>query len=280
MTELFRSTLAASGLALAACVFATTLAAAEPATDHGPPPQTVLLRAQVGADGKVRSGKPLDPKALPVLVQAAQEVAGKLAFTPARKDGRAVASETTLVLKLGFEPKAGGGYGIRLLRAQNGPSVLDVGRARPPRVSRSNGGLILVGVDLRADGSVDSESLKVEKIELRLPSEFDQAQYEKAARTSLEDTRFALDKVDGVEIPSRIELAYMFNGGPAKRPGRGKSEEPEKAPEPPSLTATSKVAGVELSKIDYTAPANQDPAQVTTGSGSSGPRRLPASPSR
>ena len=249
--------LLALGMALAAPAFA-----AAPA-QKAPPPQSLALRVQVGADGKVASATALDPLAVPVLVQAAKEVAGKLAFAPARKEGRAVASETTMVLTLGFEPKAEGGFGIRLLRAQNGPSVVDVGRARPPRVSKSNGGRILVGVDLRADGTVDSASFEVENVELRVPSDFDQAQYEKAARNSLEDTRFQLDKVDGVDTPSRIEVAFVFNGGPKKKPGRGgggddEDAEPEapdgQAPEAPSLTATSKVAGVELPKIDYAAP--------------------------
>jgi hypothetical protein len=242
----------ALGMALAAPAFAAPAAAAKP-----PPPQSVALRVQVGADGKVASASALDPQAVPVLVQAAKEMAGKLSFSPARKDGRAVSSETTMVLSLGFEPKPEGGFGIRLLRAQNGPSVVDIGRARPPRLSSDNGGLVLVGVDLRADGSVDAASFQVEKVELRVPSGFDQAQYEKAARKSLEDTRFILDKVDGVDTPSRIELAFVFNGGPGKRAARGPEDErgePEQASEPPSLSATSKVAGVELSKIDYTAP--------------------------
>jgi hypothetical protein len=219
----------------------------------------VLLRVQVGADGKVQgTAKSLDPHALPVIVQAAQQVAGKLTFAPATKGGRPVASETTLVVTLGFEPQAGGGFGISVLRAQNGPSVVALGKAQPPKVPRTNGGLIVVGADLRADGSVDAETFKVEKAELRVPSEFDQSQYEKAARVSLKDTRFMLDKVDGIEIPSRISVALVFNGGAAKRSVSNDSENREKDKEaremPPALTAVSKIEGVTLPKIDYNAP--------------------------
>ena len=257
-TSRLRSALLGLGAAFALAALAAPLAAA-PAAAHVPPPQTVLLRVQVGPDGKVLSATPLPSETLPVVVQAAQNVATKLTFAPASKDGRPVQSETTLVLTLGFVPKEGGGYGVSLQRAVNGPNVVEIGRAQPPKVPRSNGGLILVGADLRADGTVDADSFKVEKVELRVPSEFDQAQYEKAARVSLKDTRFRLDKVDNVEIPARISVAYMFNGGAAKRSLSDDAENREKDKEasatPPSLSATSRIEGVVLPKIDYTAPA-------------------------
>ena len=232
------------------------LAAAEPAkVPHVPPPQTVLLRVQVGADGKVLGAKPLDPNAMPVIVQAAQGFANKLVFTPASKDGRPVPSETTLVLTLGFEAQ-NGGFGVNLQRAQNGPSVVALGKANAPKTPRSNGAVIVVGADLRADGSIDIDTFKVEKAELRVPSEFDQSQYEKAARTSLKDTRFMLDKVDGIEIPSRLSVPFLFNGGAAKRPRGEREEDMAKDREPalPALSATSKIEGVVLPRIDYTAP--------------------------
>jgi hypothetical protein len=261
-TSRLRAALLALGFACASLSFVPTAAiaaAAAAAAAHAPPPQNVLLRVQVGADGKVQgTPKSLDPNTLPVLVQSAQQVAGKLAFTPATKNGRAVASETTLVVTLGFEAKESGGYGISVLRALNGPSVVELGRAQPPKVPRSNGGLVVVGADLRADGTVDADTFQVEKAELRVPSEFDQAQYEKAARISLKDTRFMLDKVDGIETPSRISVAFMFNGGAAKRSVSNEAENREKDKEaretPPALTAVSRIDGVTLPKIDYTAP--------------------------
>jgi hypothetical protein len=261
-TSRLRAALLALGFACASLSFGPTAAiaaAAAAAAAPAPPPQNVLLRVQVGADGKVQgTPKSLDPNTLPVLVQSAQQVAGKLAFTPATKNGRAVASETTLVVTLGFEAKESGGYGISVLRALNGPSVVELGRAQPPKVPRSNGGLVVVGADLRADGTVESDTFKVENAELRVPSEFDQAQYEKAARISLKDTRFMLDKVDGIETPSRISVAFMFNGGAAKRSVSNEAENREKDKEaretPPALTAVSRIDGVTLPKIDYTAP--------------------------
>jgi hypothetical protein len=257
-----RPALLALGLACATLAVAPMAAlATEPAAAaaHAPPPQNVLLRVQIGADGKVQgTPKSLDPHAVPVVVQAAQQVAGKLSFAPATKNGRPVASETTLVVTLGFEAKEGGGFGISVLRALNGPSVVELGRAQPPKVPRSNGGLVMVGADLRADGTVDADTFRVEKVELRVPSEFDQAQYEKAARIALKDTRFLLDKVDGIETPSRISVAFMFNGGAARRSVSNEAENREKDKEaretPPALTAVSRIEGVTLPKIDYSAP--------------------------
>ena len=251
-----RAALLAVGLALAALAGTPApVLAAEPAAVHVPPPQNVLLRVHVNAEGKVVSSSPLDENTMPVILQAAQQIASKLTFTPARKNGRATVSETTLVVTLGFEAQPAGGFGISLLRAQNGPSVVEIGKAQSPKVPKTNGGIVVVGADLRADGSVDIDSFKVEKVELRVPSEFDQSQYEKAARVSLKDTRFMLDKVDGIEIPSRIAVAFMFNGGAEKRDERRGEGEAKEKPTPPSMTATSKIEGIELSKIDYTAPA-------------------------
>ena len=251
-TSRLRAALLAPALVIAVAglgaspVFAADQAAAADA--RLPAPQMVLMRVQVGADGHVRSANLLDPSIVPAIGGAAQAVAKKLTFAPATKEGRPVPSETSLVVTLGFEHQ-GAGFGIKLLRAQNGPSVVAVGKAQQPKTPKSNGAMVLVGADLRPDGSVDIESFKVERSELRVPSEFDQSQYEKAARLSLKDTRFMLDTVDGIGIPSRISVPFLFNGG-AGKPREGEAPAPT-----PSLTATSRIEGIVLPKIDYTAPA-------------------------
>jgi hypothetical protein len=243
-------------LGLAAAGAAGVAAAAETAA---PPPQNIVLRVQVDAAGKVTASKPLDPNAIPALAQAAQDIAGKLQFTPARKGGRGVPSETSLSLTLALEPRAGGGFGIGLRRAQNGPSVVELGKSQPPKVSaKENGGVVVVGVDLRPDGSCDMETFKEEKVELRVPSTFAGERFVEAARNALKGTRFLLDKVDGIETPSRISVPFQFNGGSARHePGEeaGHARAPKAEAAPPSLTAVSRIEGVELPKIDYTAPA-------------------------
>jgi hypothetical protein len=259
-----RAALLGLGLALAAFAGAIApLRAAEPAA-HVPRPQMVFLRVQVGPDGKIVSSTSLDPNAAPVLVKTAQQLADKLVFAPASKEGRAVASETTLVMTLAFALKDGG-FAVTLKRAQNGPNALAVGSFQQPKVNpRENGGVITVSADLRADGSVDMETFKVDKAELRVPASFAQEQFEKSARAAMKGARFQLDKVDGIEVPSRVSVPFSFNGGAAKRkPGeddleiehgehaaKGKGERPPT----PLISATSRIEGIVLPKLDYTAP--------------------------
>jgi hypothetical protein len=255
------------GLALAGLVATVPerAAAAEKAPDSMHlRPQMVFLRVQVGPDGKIGSSNSLDPNTAPVLVQTAQQVLAKVNFAPATKDGRAVASETSLVMTLAFVPQ-NGGFGVTLKRAQNGPNALQVGAFQQPKVNRrENGGVITVSADLRADGTVDMETYKVDKAELRVPATFAQEQFEKAARFAMKGAKFQLDKVDGVEIPSRVTVPFTFNGGAMKptRGERGDDEEQDegkdkdgaKRPPRPLISATSLIEGVVLPKYDYTAP--------------------------
>lgn len=239
-------------------------AAATAGADAGaaapPRPQLVGLRVSVDAAGKVQSATPIDPAVLPALNSAAGEIARKLTFTPARKDGRAVASETTLSVTLALEPKANGQYGLVLRRAHNGPTLLAIGKSIPPRYQqgKENGALVVVGANLRADGSLDMDSLKTERMELRVPSTFAEARYLDVVKNSLQGSRFQLDKVDGVEIPSRLSIPFRFGGGPTKpKPG----DEPRRGAAPPreddlpALSAVSSIPGVELPQIRYEAPA-------------------------
>ena len=252
------ATLALAGPAVAAEPAKTGAAAA-------PPAQQALLRVTVGADGRVQGARSLDPKTPAAVLQAATEIAGKLQFTPATKNGRATASETSLALTLALVPRAGGGYGMSLRRAQGGPSLVASGRL-VPRVGRDNGALVIAGADLLADGSVDMKTFKAEKTELRVPSSFAEQRFVEAARTMLKDARFLLDKVDGVEVPAHISMPMVFNGGPRRHEReQGEGGEYGERPAPmhldteeqdlPSMTAVSRVEGISLPKIDYQAPA-------------------------
>lgn len=260
MSPFFRNALL-SALVLSPAI---ALADADAGAAAPPRPQLIGLRVAVDAAGKVQSATPIDPSALAALNSAAGEIARKLSFTPARKDGRAVASETTLSLTLALEPRASGQYGLALKRAHNGPSLLAIGKAIPPRYQqgKENGALVVVGANLRADGSIDMDSLKTERMELRVPSTFAEARYLDVVKNSLHGSRFQLDKVDGVEIPSRLSIPFLFGGGPTKpKPG----DEPRRGAPPsqeaglPGLTAVSSIPGVELPQIRYEAPAKPSP---------------------
>ena len=264
MTRLLRC------LLLAGCIFAALPATATAPAAAGDPdrlrPQFIGLRVTVDAAGKVQAAQPLDAQALPGLNRAGEEIARKLSFQPARKNGVPVASETTLSLALALEPRGDGQFGLQLKRAQNGPTLLAVGKSEPPRYQqgRENGALVVVGVNLQADGRPDMASLAKEHMELRVASEFAEARYLDAATKALRGSRFQLDKVDGVDIPAHISVPFRFGGGPKKaEPGQEESKrghKPDQDMDLPSMNALSLVAGVELAKIDYTAPAK--PAAV------------------
>jgi hypothetical protein len=266
----------AASACLAVVALAAGFAAAPPARAAEPKspgssvemPRYVFLHVGVDADGKVQTATSMDPNAVPALVAAATEIAHKLQFAPARKNGRPVASETSLTVVLALVPHEGGGFGIALKGARNGPSVLAIGKYQQPKVNRAeNGGTVIAGADLRADGTVDMETFKIEKVDMRVPATFAQEQFEKAARFAMKDARFQLEKVDGVEIPAHVSVPFSFNGGAKKhKPGdegdddeggyakAGKDKDKAAHEPPPSLTAVSKIEGIDLPKIDYTAP--------------------------
>jgi hypothetical protein len=76
-----------------------------------------------------------------------------------------------------------------------------------------------------------------------VPASFAQEQFEKAARFAMKDARFQLDKVDGIEIPSRISVPFQFNGGPGKHEPdderEGSDEGKGERPPTPLISATS-----------------------------------------
>ncbi len=256
MSPFFRNLVLGMGL------LAPTLCSADKPAQaaDAPRPQSIALRVTVDAAGKVQSATPIDASVLPALNQAGAEIARKLTFSPARKEGRPVSSETTLSLTLALEARADGQFGLQLKRAQNGPSLLAIGKSTPPRYQqgKENGALAVVGADLRADGSIDMESLKTERMELRVPSTFAEKRYLETIKNSLRGSRFQLDKVDGVEIPARLSIPFRFGGGPEK-PKDGEDSRrggpAARVDELPALTAVSSIPGVELAKIVFAAPS-------------------------
>lgn len=233
------------------------------------PAQTISLRVTVDAAGKVQSAQPSDRSTAAGMSQAASGFARKLTLAPARKDGVAVASETSLSLTVAIESRADGRFGVRLTRAINGPGVLTVGKMAPPHYvhGNENGALVVVGIALRADGTPDMGTLATEHMELRVPSKFAEARYLDSIATSLRGSRFELDKVDGASIPVHVSVSYRFGGGPGKLKVVEYEEMrghvlPEDV-EVPFWNAVSLVPGVELARIDYQAPAKMDAAAET-----------------
>jgi hypothetical protein len=239
-----------------AWLLAAPAAAAPPEASPAARSEIIVYRVAVGADGRVTSARPFDPAA--PMADIGQGFASRLVFTPAQKDGRAAASTTCATLHISAEPKPDKTYGVRLLRAVNAPCLLDVGSALPPRVNRGeNGGRIVLGANLLPDGRVDAGSITLESAELRVPQPGTQARYEDHARLTLRGSRFELDTVDGAPVTVHVSAPFEYGGGPGKRkPGEDRKRgAPPETPKLPSWNATSTVPGVQVPKIDYTAPA-------------------------
>jgi TonB family protein len=232
---------------------------AMPAQEH-----MIGVRVAVDAAGKVTSARPSDPAAIPALNQAATEIARKLAFDAATKDGVAVPSETTLFLLLALEPKDKGQFGIRLKKAQTGPDRIKSAPLMSPNYQqRDRSALVVVNIDLRLDGTVNPDSIKAETMKLKVKSSFAEARYLDAITASLRESRFVLDKVAGVDIPVRLTLPYKFGGdGGGGRRGRdedafdaGKNDGDASADKPaPEMKSESLVTGITLPKVRFMAP--------------------------
>lgn len=257
MTKLQGLRAALLALALAAPAAAETGASGGP-----PPPQTIVLKVGVDAAGKVQTTASLDPQAVPAYLQAAEGYARRLVFTPAKKGGAAAPSETYLSLVIAAEPVGEGKYGLKLLRANNGPGVASLGKMVVPKYQpRGGNATIVVSVEVDAQGKPNMDSFKPESVQLRDPNSFAEARYLDAIRNSVKHSVFVPDKVAGAPVPSRITLPFRFGMGgdkPAKgdeEGGRGKTPKAFDPSNQPTMQGTSVQPDVELPKIDYKAPA-------------------------
>ena len=230
------------------------------------PPQMIALKVSVDSAGKVVAVKASDALAAAGLNRAAEAFARKLVFTPARKAGKTVSSETGLTVAIVLEPVGEGRFAPRLRRAFNGPGLLHMGKIEPPKYQgRQGGALVVVAVNVGADGVPEPATQTTERMELRDPNKFAEARYLDAVSMSVRASRFELDKVDGQVVPSRLSLPYQFGGGAAKRP-EGNNKRGAKPPSidlasMPVMTAVSAVPGIELAKLDYKAPEPAAPAK-------------------
>lgn len=248
--------------------------AAKPTPAPVPQEHMIGVRVSVDAAGKVTNAQPSDPAAIAALNQAATEIARKLPFDPATKDGVATTSETSLFLLLALEPKANGQFGIRLKKAISGPDRSKSAPLIPPSYQQrgDRSAMIVISVDLRPDGSVDPATIKPVSMELKVKSSFAEARYLDAITASLRDSQYILDKVAGTDVPARLTLPYKFGaGGQRQRAGEEDADEKDKAKDgkpvekkpTPEMRAESLVPGVTLPKVRFTAPPESPPASST-----------------
>jgi hypothetical protein len=196
---------------LAINLFLASLTAAA-ATAPVPPEKVVGLRVAVAADGKLLSTRPIDPSLSSALIQAATDFARKLQFRPATREGRPVASETTLHLTLGFDKNGEGKYSVRLKDADIGPSVRSLVPPRfpLPEMRRHIQAIVVLEFSLLDDGHADPTSIKLAEFRSTGAGNGVERRFFEAATASLALSRFDLDSVDGVLVKQRGLMTYTF----------------------------------------------------------------------
>jgi hypothetical protein len=219
------------------------------------PPQMVVFRVSVDAGGHVVAATPLDERAAPALRQAAEAYARKLVFTPARKGGAPVPSQTHLSLVLATRPAGDGRFTLYLERAISGPGVSKL--ALPPKPKLRGEGqhaTVIARVNVGANGEPDMASFEPVSVKLREDFGSSEARFYDAVRVSVRHTRFLPDLVDGTPVPARLTLPYRFGRGGDKPPdgeGRGRDAPPPDPGEQPVMQAESLDPDIQLPKVDY-----------------------------
>lgn len=178
-----------------------------------------LARVSVDASGRVTDTefvRPVPPELAPLVAAAAATVP----FEPATRDGVPVPSRTALALRLRFLPD-GDQLRTELLSIEGGATA--VVKTRPPAFPASLAGndflrlLALVAVTVRADGSVDLDASRVDRVELhRANDEVEAARggqvrdVRKAIERVLPEWRFIVEEVDGVAVGTTVQVPVTF----------------------------------------------------------------------
>ena len=176
----------------------------------------VAARVSVDAEGRVDGVEILDPIPAP-LERLVESAARRLEFEPARRDGRAVASRTTLRFDVRFTP---GEPGKQLARVE-GATTEVAWRKRhvvpwPRGAGRDGyGAWVLADLALRPDGSVDGGASRVEDVVLVsergvVEDEVYRRIFERAVLRSLGRWSAVPEELEGAPVAARVKVAVTF----------------------------------------------------------------------
>jgi TonB family protein len=112
------------------------------------------------ADGKVEGLKPINPEYLPEVSRQLEPIIRAWHFTPGKVDGHPVATETTLGVRVAFEPESAesGRYRVRIASASTGGTFGHVVAPHYPTVSQKahQEGAVILWVNYDANGAITS----------------------------------------------------------------------------------------------------------------------------
>lgn len=124
------------------------------------PPPDVFLSWSVGLDekGTITSLEAVSPEYMPALQTRLEPAIRTWHFTTGKINGQPAPTQTTLTLKLAFEPAGDGDYRVRLRNLGTGPTYGHIVQPHYPdfALQAHRGGAVMLKVDYDADGRITS----------------------------------------------------------------------------------------------------------------------------
>lgn len=188
------------------------LLAATAAADDGDFEKVIGFRVGVDANGQVRTALPTNAALPPEVNRAAAGLTRQLHFEPARVDGRAVASETTVSLTVRFLAQPGGGYRLALHAARQTLQGLDMPAPPYPATASAQdvGARVVTFLAVDAQGKVDMTHSRIESLTLTRPQPELERDFRDAVLQTVRHWRFGMDTVDGRPQPANVHLPTNF----------------------------------------------------------------------
>lgn len=188
------------------------------ASGHGAEEHTshFAMRVSIDDNGLVLAVEVLDeaPTRLATLLG---ERAKRLEFEPARRDGIAVPSRTTVVAEVVFTPAASGRQEARIAGMGTEVAFARRGVVPWPRGAGRDGysAVVLAELEVRPDGSVDREDSRIVQVAMAqsgVPADEETYQriFEKAVMRSLGRWEVIPEEVDGEALATRVRVPVRF----------------------------------------------------------------------
>ena len=237
-----------------AAVMLASISVAAAQTSDPPMEKSITYRVVIGPDGKLVSAMPTDSMLGADIQRAAVGLAKELKFSPALAQGKPASSETGLTIVVQFIRKPDNSYQLALKTVRLATEV--VKRVPPVYQWRSKkdrpSSFVILGVLVRADGSVDPAQTRVLQSAIHAGSEADLAKVVEAAKKSAAEWTYKPDLVGGQPVSSLNLVHVRFCGG--ELGGCDKPEAPQPTTEMTELPK-SVSAGLVLPTIFYNKPA-------------------------
>ena len=213
---------------LVAVALLTTVPTAMAQSTDAPMEKYISYRVLIGPDGKLVSATPLDSVLGIDIQRAALGLAKDLKFEPAQSQGKPASAESSLSIVVQFKRKPDNSYRLELRSARLATEAVK----RVPPVYRMQSGkshgsaIIVLGLLVRADGSVDASQTRVLQSAISGGKDADLATMTAASREAIAQWKFKPDLVAGQPVSTMNSMVMRFCA-----PGLGGCDKPaEPAP--------------------------------------------------